>query len=209
VKDCREPEGASRVALGPVFRLWLLNVPSTPHLSLSPGQLRLVDFWGTMSFQLVSVPAPLPHSAPDAHRKCSGPSLPTCRGGSELSHLGAVERDGHTCPGRKAAPPGLLCAIFPALLLPSQHIPRMSGLSQPPPLPYFFPFHITCVFQLLTQECISRTWATVPPTVNNAHFPTRTGPGLPPRGQPAAPCQSPNTPVYLWASAQDGVAPDS
>lgn len=52
---------------------------------------------------------------------------------------------------------------------------------------------------LITQECISRTWATLHPIVNAARPPP---PHLHPRQAqacPLPPAASPNTPVYLWA----------
>lgn len=87
------------------------------------------------------------------------------------------------------------------------------GLTKSCPLPQGSPLpcHL-CFPPHHTRPCQQDLGPLGYPIVNAglpATSPPWTGPGLPHAASPLPPARSPNTPVYVWASAQDGSAPAS
>lgn len=105
----------------------------------------------------------------------------------------------HLRPRRVATPPGLPRASAVPTRVPSQSQPPPTQGTCPPSSPVLPPHHYTGM---------CRRDLGPPHAIVNAG----PSPHLHPRQAqacPLPPAGSPNTPVYLWASARDGSAPDS
>lgn len=166
-------------------------IPVTPPLvNMHPASPctphRLLGFWGPVPSSW-SLPAPS-HTGKDPAPAC------LLRGSDlSLSHLEPP------APQEGGDPPGLPRASAVPTRVPSQSQPPPTQGTCPPLSPVLPPHHYTGM---------CRRDLGPPHAIVNAG----PSPHLHPRQAqacPLPPAGSPNTPVYLWASARDGSAPDS
>lgn len=124
--------------------------------------------------------------------------MPTCQGGSDLSHLGAAQHDGYVCTRRNVTPQ----SSHAPCPCPKAHTGQCSLGWMATPSPFLSRLPLSCHLCFPPPHIRMRQadlGLCPTPLLTTPQFPTLGRPRLAPcNDRPRTPCWSPNTPVYFW-----------